>query len=316
MLKVEHLPSALIAPFVTSDQPSFMPNLDVGRQNFRFRPASRAQRRRIEVRPHSHASFTVDHWVADLCQREFLLRQRLKILAFNDHSLADALLSLADHALLIFSTSSQQLPVEVGPIARLRHWRQMIAPEIAHLSFHSAFLIPTRGCAKGCLKAPMRAEGCKPDRFFPLPTAQYLPHCARQVIKAQNSEYSPKIFKGRFVRFQECLLCCTRIGSMKGPSARHAATGEDLRFLPLLSKQDPCFVPINLRHFSPLIGLRNIYFTAAQSHLLFQFSPIPSHGRFSDFMAQFLVDPDVDPVGRVPLFAWRLPIRFQNFIDE
>jgi hypothetical protein len=136
-------------------------------------------------------------------RHEKLLRQWQKMLPFNHHPLADAAAPLSDQALLIFLTSSQQLPVEVSPVRSLRHRHQMIAPEIAYFSFHSAFLVPTRRSAKGCLKAPMGAEGDEANRFFPLPTSQNLAHCTAQIVVPENSEDASKIIEGRFVRFQE-----------------------------------------------------------------------------------------------------------------
>src|SRR6266540_1153745 len=152
--------------------------------------------------------------------------------------------------------------------------------------------------------------------FFPLAPAQNLAHRARQVVVPQDSEDTSKIIEGRFVRFQKCLLRRSLIGAMKSSSTGHTATGEDLRFLPLLSEQDPGFVPINLGLLSPLIGLRNVDFTTPQSHLLFALAHIPADSRFGDLVALFPVNPDIDAMCGVPLFARRLTIRLQNLIDE
>jgi hypothetical protein len=103
---------------------------------------------------------------------------------------------------------------------------------------------------------------------------------------------------------------------MKGAPAGHTPTGEDVRFLLLLSEQDPGFIPIDLRLLSPLIGLRNVDFTTPQTHLLFALAHIPADTRFSDLVAQFLVNPYIYAMCGVTLFAWGMAIRLQNFIDE
>src|SRR5262245_38009728 len=80
-------------------------------------------------------------------------------------------------------------------------------------------------------------------------------HRAPNVAIPQDSKDPSEMIEGHFVRFQEGLLCRPLIGSMKSAPAGPPPTGEDLRFLHLLSKPDPGLVPIDLGLLSPLIGL-------------------------------------------------------------
>lgn len=60
---------------------------------------------------------------------------------------------------------------------------------------------------------------------------------------------------------------------------------------------------------APVVTLRNEHLGAAEPQYLFALSPVPPHGRLVDgALRPFLPQPNQDPMRRVPLFVWRLPV--------
>src|SRR5215470_14605630 len=108
----------------------------------------------------------------------------------------------------------------------------------------------------------MRSERYESHCLFALIPLQDFPHRTAEVIVPESVKDPSKIPKRLFVRFQESLLRCPRIGSMISPSARHTPAGEDLRFLLFVTDHCPCLIPVDLCLLSPGVGLRNIDFTS------------------------------------------------------
>src|ERR1039458_8851671 len=81
-----------------------------------------------------------------------------------------------DLARFVLATSALQKLIQLWQVEGPGHARSMVPPEISALSFHAPFLVPAPRVAELCPKAPVRAEGNKPRRLFPLVSLQNLLH--------------------------------------------------------------------------------------------------------------------------------------------
>ena len=316
VLQIEHLLIATETALVPRHALPLLPDLDIGRQQFRLRTRARLQRRRVEVRAHLHAALAIHRRKTGLRQLESFRRQRQQMLAFDPHRLADRHRLACDPPLFVLLAATAQLFVQLFQVLHLRNRHQMVAAEVTHFAFHSALLVASRRVAELRLKAPVRAESDQALRLFPLMTAQNLLHRALQVVVAQAT--------GRRRRSSQTP---TRALPEMPAAWRDSRPRETLRRWPSSASQKckPAsfarevghgFVPIHLRLAAPVVDLRHERLPPRESQLLLAFPHITAHRRFRHRVRALLPNPLPDPMCRVPLFTRRRLILAQNLVDE
>ena len=178
--------------------------------------------------------------------------------------------------LLVLLAARPQVRVQLAQVFHFRHRHQVVPPEVAHLAFHAALLVPTRRVAKLRLESPVRAKGDQPVGLLPLIPAQNLLHRALQVVVAQQPEHAAEIVKGPLVGFQKRLLRGVKIRGVKRSAAGHAAHREEVRGLAALVELHRGLVPIHLAFTAPVIALRHERLTCRQPQF---FLPLRTYRR-------------------------------------
>jgi hypothetical protein len=98
-------------------------------------------RHRIEIGPHPHAPEAINARERGLRQLEAVLDQRQQMLSFRDHRYTHRLTASGDLTPFILAAGGEQLRIEIGEVARLRHRHPVIAPEVAGLAFDAALFV-------------------------------------------------------------------------------------------------------------------------------------------------------------------------------
>ena len=148
-------------------------------------------------------------------------------------------------------------------------------------------------------------------------SAQDLLHRRGEVVVAQPAKDPAKAGERQFVRFQERLLRRVRESAVEGRSAGHAAHRKHLQLRALAGQIGVSFVPIHLRFHAPVVALRHEDFPRQQPQGELPLLHVLAHRPLRDrAVRQLLAQPRPDPVRRVPLLARRLPIAFQDLVDE
>src|SRR5882724_11114648 len=130
----------------------------------------------------------------------------------DDHGRADRLRTTLDDAALVFVRTRRYQQVQLLQVPDLRHWYEMVPPELAPFAFHTALLVPFTRRAELGFESPVRAESNEPRRLLPLMTTQNFLHGALQVVVTQHAEHTAEIGERQLVCFQERLLVGVRIG--------------------------------------------------------------------------------------------------------
>src|SRR5450631_811345 len=193
----------------------------------------------------------------------------------------------------------------------------MVAAKVAVLHFDAALLVPFAGRAELRAKAPMRAKGDEALRLFPLLSAQHLLHRTAEIVVTQQREGAAEVRKRRLVRFQKGLLAGVRIDAMKARATGHAAHTEDKNLLPFAFDLRPRFVPVDLALLPKSVRLRNKDFCTQQSQSNLPLPYVLAHRRLLHrHCRQLGAQTTPNTMRRMSLLAWRLPIRFQDSVDE
>jgi hypothetical protein len=132
------------------------------------------------------------------------------------------------------------------------------------------------------------------------------------------TDITSQVLKPELVGFQERLLRRAYIGPMKCRPARHAAHRKHLDRDSLVVQLDVRFVPIHLCLVAPGVLLWHERLgDDAQPQRPLALPHIPTHRRLGDRIARPLSgNPHPDAMRRMALLARRLPIGFQNLINE
>lgn len=94
----------------------------------------------------------------------------------------------------------------------------MVAAKVSAFTLNASFLVAPAGITEVRLESPVRPESDKPLRFFPLISTKDPFYRRGKIVVAQDGENAAKVLKGKFVRFQERLLACMRIRTVKSPA--------------------------------------------------------------------------------------------------
>src|SRR5207253_10821812 len=94
-----------------------------------------------QIPPHLPPPAAVYDWETHLRQIHTLLGQSTQEIAFADHERAGHFSPVSYPALRILTAASQQLLIQIGQIANLRHRDKVIATEVATFPFHAALLV-------------------------------------------------------------------------------------------------------------------------------------------------------------------------------
>ena len=129
--------------------------------------------------------------------------------------------------------------------------------KVSPFSFHPTLLVAFRRGAELRLETPMRSESHESHGLPSLVPSQNLLHRTLKVVIPQDSKYSTEIEKRSFMRFQKRLLARVREGAMERSSTGHAAHAKYVGQLPLSADICVSFIPVHLRFFAPIVGLRN-----------------------------------------------------------
>ena len=74
------------------------------------------------------------------------------------HCRAHRVFLASDVARVLFEAATTQVRVELIPIIELRYRRPVVAAEVAHLAFYTAFLVSSSRIAELGVESPVRAK--------------------------------------------------------------------------------------------------------------------------------------------------------------
>jgi len=174
--------------------------------------------------------------------------------SLQGHRRPHTLFASLDVTGLVLATSGFQKLIQFLQVVGPRHGRPMVGSRGASRS------APTTGTARVAKlrrKAPVRAEGNKPCRLFPLVSLQNLLHGALQVVVPYLPKHAAEIVKRQLVRLQKSRLRGARISPMKSRPAGHAAQRKHLQLLPLAAQVRVSFIPVGLSFPAPGVALRH-----------------------------------------------------------
>src|SRR2546428_601157 len=240
------------------------------------------------------------------------------MLALDLQRLTHRLLATVDEACLVLAAAGQQHGVQVLQVAGRGHRDKMISAEGPDFTFHATLFMALTRRTEARYKIPMRSEGHEARRLLATETAQDLLHRRAKVVVAQSAERPAQVLKPQFVSFKESLLRRTQVGPMKCRSAGHAAHRKHLYRDPLAVQGYVRLVPIHLCLVAPgvLLWHEGLGYDAQPQGSL-ALPHVLTHRRLGDLIARPLTgNPHPDAMRRVALLPRRLPICFQNLVDE
>src|SRR5664280_2886429 len=237
------------------------------------------------------------------------------MLPLHYQSSSHTLLSPCDGPPLIFATTGDELPVQVGDVESLGHGHPVIPAKVADLTLHAPLLVAFAWRAELTLESPMGTEGDEPRRLFPPLPAQNLLYRGTAVVVTKPAKHAREIGERPLVALQKRLLRRMEKGTVERGAAGHAAHGKALQLGPLSRQVGVGIVPVHLRLHTPVVTLGNERLLNRQAQSDLALMDITANRPFAELnLRHLMLDPLPDPMGCVSLLPRRLLIRLQNLI--
>src|ERR1035437_1247144 len=229
MFQVEDLLLAPVTPLVASDTAAVVPEFHPACIGLGVHFRSCLQRRRVCVGQHLGATQTVYRGEARLRQVHSLCGQWQQMLPLHYQSGSHTLLSPCDGPPLIFATTGDELPVQVGDVESLGHRHPVIPAKVANFPFHAPLLVAFARCAELTLVSPMGTEGDEPRRLFPPLPAQNLLYGRTEIVVTKPAKHAREVGERPLVALQKRLLRRMEKGTVECRAWRSPATWSALR---------------------------------------------------------------------------------------
>ena len=193
----------------------------------------------------------------------------------------------------------------------------MVAAEVAHLAFYTAFLVSSSRIAELGVESPVRAKRHESFSLTTLVASQDLGNRKGQVVVAHSTKHATEELERLLLRLEERLLRRAGIASMECAPAGHAPYHQRLHLRQLATDPGVRLVPVHLSFIAPRVALRDEHLRMLQAELTLAPSNVPAHRRFAYFVIRVALSQSIPDATRgVTLLAWFVSVGLEDRVDE